>query len=209
MFYPEALTAESIALIKKINASKWLSDFYLAGGTGLALWYGHRQSVDLDFFRKSDIATKQLIKKLSSLGRFKLLNEEENTVEGILEKVKVSFMTYPYGLLRKRQPYDGVIFLAEPLDIAVMKVGAIADRNTKKDFIDLYVFLRRENMSLKNLLSHLRKKFSRVNYDIFHLYKSLVYFEDADKEPMPRMFIDLKWEKVRRFFKDEVRKLVA
>jgi hypothetical protein len=40
-----------------------------------------------------------------------------------------------------------------------------------------------------------------------HLEKSLVYFQDAEKDPMPDMLISLSWQDVRQYFSAEVPRL--
>lgn len=200
------LTAD---LLEKMQRTRWISDFYLAGGTGLALQYHHRQSIDLDWFTTKEINTVQLIKKLSKVGKFELVKEEENTVEGLLDGVKVSFMTYPYTPLQPLIFYAGYVSLAGSSDIALMKLNAIAGRNTKKDFIDLYFFLQQENTDLVDLFKMMSKRFVGINYDVYHLYKSLVYFEEADQEPMPKMLIKIDWKEVKKFFVKEIKKLVS
>lgn len=201
------LSPKAVKLLTRFDASPWLKNFYLAGGTALALYYGHRQSVDLDWFTQKPINTKQLIKKLATMGNFTLLKEETNTVEGILDGVKISFMTYPYPLLEKTKKLHTTLRLASLKDIAVMKAEAIAGRNTKKDFIDVYTYLHHEKSDLKNLFSSISKKFKGMHYDFYHLCKSLVYFVDADKEPMPLMIEKIDWTTVKNFFVKEIKKI--
>ncbi len=205
----ETLAPATKQLLDQLEKTSWLKRFYLAGGTALALHYGHRQSVDLDWFTPGHIQVPRLLKNLSLVAPVEILNQETDTLEGIVAGVKVSFMTYPYPLLKQPTRYEGGAKVAEPLDIALMKLGAIADRNTKKDFIDLYIFLEREQKTLSELLDFLPQKFTGVNYDRYHLYKALTYFVDADTEALPNMFLKLDWAKIKRFFIAEVKKLVS
>ncbi len=96
--------------------------------------------------------------------------------------------------------------LADIRDIACMKLDAIATRGSKKDFIDLY-FILDQHYSLEKILSLFQKKYKQIDYNILHLFKSLVYFTDADKDPMPHMFVDVSWERVKQFLKKEVRRV--
>jgi len=209
--HPETLAPKTKKLLEKIGTHQWLKDYYLAGGTALALQLGHRQSIDLDFFTKKNINTPQLIAILSKEGVFKLLKEEKDTVEGLLDGVKVSFMSYPYSLIEKQIRFDKNIFLASAHDIALMKLTAIAGRNTKKDFIDLFVYLLKDKKDIQGLLKDMKKKFKGVDYDSMHICKSLVYFEEADKEPIPVMFIQklVNWKKVKDYFIGEVKKIMV
>ncbi len=195
-------------LLDQLTPAPWLNKYYLAGGTALALHYGHRQSVDLDWFTPEHIQIPSLLKNLSKIAPVEILNRTTDTLEGIIAGVKVSFMTYPYPLLKKPTRYDGAVVLAQPLDIVLMKLGAIADRNTKKDFIDLYIFLEREQKTLSDLLDYLPQKFKGVNYDRYHLYKALTYFIEADAEVLPKMLVKVDWKQIKRFFITDVKKLV-
>lgn len=204
----ETLAPDTKKLLNKIKDKIWLKDFYLAGGTALALYFGHRQSVDLDWFTPKSFNTKILLKKLQKVGSFELINEEENTLEGYLDGVKLSFMTYPYVLLNKKKKLFNQVFLASKLDIALMKLSAIAGRNAKKDFIDLYHYLQTEGTDLSSLFRQNKKKFKDINYDIVHICKSLIYFKEADEQPEPKMLIKISWPKVKAFWQAEVKKTI-
>ncbi|PIY93338.1 MAG: hypothetical protein COY69_02155 [Candidatus Magasanikbacteria bacterium CG_4_10_14_0_8_um_filter_32_14] len=201
--HEETLSQKTKMLLDKLTKEKWFKNFYLAGGTALALHYGHRESIDLDWFTPKNIRTEDLLSKLSKVGKFVVLQEEENIVEGTLDGVKVSFVSYPYPILGNFSMYNKVN-LVSVWDIALMKLTAISSRNTKKDFIDLYYFLHKEKTNLSGLLAKMKKKYKGINYEILHILKSLVYFVEADKEPMPRMLEDIGWSKVKKFFEKEV-----
>lgn len=206
-FFKQTLASKTNQLLDKLSSQKWLDKFYLAGGTALALQLGHRQSVDLDWFLVNDFKTKEIINKLSKFGKFELVNEEENTIEGWLDGVKLSFMTYPYPLLKEKIKYNQQVFLADQLDIAIMKLGAIAGRNNKKDFIDLYIYLLNDKKDLNYLFRQMDNKFRGFKYDHYHILKSLVYFVEANSDPDPKMLIDFDWEKTKKFFRAGVKKL--
>jgi hypothetical protein len=87
-----------------------------------------------------------------------------------------------------------------------MKVIAIGGRGSRKDFVDLYVYLEGGG-TLPGVLSMIATRFARLDYNQYHLLKSLVYFEDAESEPMPRMIRDVDWETIKATLVDEVRRL--
>jgi hypothetical protein len=97
------------------------------------------------------------------------------------------------------------MYLSSTIDIACTKLITISMRGSKKDFIDMYVILQK--ISLPDLLINLDKKYQNVAYNKPHILKSLVYFEDADAQPMPRMHIPLEWDTVKKFMNNEVRKV--
>lgn len=82
----------------------------------------------------------------------------------------------------------------------------MASRRSKKDFIDLYFLL--EKYTLSELLELFSKKYVSVKYSSAHIAKILAYFEDAEKEPMPKMFVDISWEEVKNRMLGEAKKLV-
>jgi len=96
--------------------------------------------------------------------------------------------------------------VADPRDIACMKVGAIAGRGTKRDFIDLYAVSKHHE--LEQLLAWFKAKYAQANYSVVHILKSLTYFDDAEKDPMPDMLVTLTWEQVKQFFSTEIPRLL-
>jgi len=182
-----------------------LNNFYLAGGTGAALQLKHRVSLDLDFFTKEDIDTKTLIQKIKTLEKFSIERETENTLTGIFNGTRVNFLKYDYPLLFNLKQIEE-INVADLRDIGCMKIDAISSRGTKRDFIDLF-FICKELISLNNLLSLFKRKYKNVNYNMIHILKSLVYFEDAENNPMPMLIVHISWQEVKSFFKEEIRKI--
>jgi len=67
-------------LLARLEPVEWLTPFYLAGGTALALQLGHRQSVDFDFFSEKEFDSRLLAGRLLQLGRLKRLNEAAGTL---------------------------------------------------------------------------------------------------------------------------------
>ena len=97
------------------------------------------------------------------------------------------------------------INVASIADIAAMKIAAISERGTKRDFIDLYFILQK--ITIGRALNFYDKKYQKLSSNLIHIKKSLVYFQDAEKDPMPKMFFPVSWEKVKDFFRKEVKKL--
>jgi len=87
-----------------------------------------------------------------------------------------------------------------------MKVSAIAGRGAKRDFIDLYVCARLHGLT--EILRMFNEKYARIHMNRIHILKSLTYFEDAEKDPMPRMLALLDWDGVKQFFLREVPQLL-
>ena len=83
--------------------------------------------------------------------------------------------------------------MASPKDIAALKINAIEGRGTKKDFIDMYLLL--QHYSLEEILAFYQQKYP--DYSIFRALRSLTYFDDADDQIMPHMFVEDTWENMK------------
>ncbi len=95
----KVISKKTQADLEVLKSAGLLENFYLAGGTGLALQLKHRLSIDLDFFTKRDINTKMLIQKLKKLGRLSINQEAENTLTVRFNETNLSFFKYEYPLL--------------------------------------------------------------------------------------------------------------
>jgi hypothetical protein len=179
--------------------------FYLAGGTGLALHLGHRRSDDLDFFAGSPFAPDVLIEELQALPGFSVTAKAEATLHFLTRGTKVSVLGYPYPLLFPLETMDRVN-VADIRDIACMKISALAGRATRRDFVDLYFATR--DLALSDLLETFRRKFAQANYSYPHILKSLTYFEDAERDPIPEMLRHISWAEIREFFEKEAGRLL-
>jgi|AntAceMinimDraft_16_1070373.scaffolds.fasta_scaffold00347_16 predicted nucleotidyltransferase component of viral defense system len=194
-------TKENLEILKKAGL---LDDFYLAGGTGLALQLEHRTSIDLDFFSRRELDNQALLQKIKKLGDFSLEKEAENTLTGIFNNTKITFLTYDYPRLFPFKEINN-IKVADIKDIVCMKISAISSRGSKKDFIDLF-FICQQDIPLEEILKLFEKKYESVDYNITHILKSLLYFKDAEKEPMPVMLVPVEWGEIKDFFKRTVAK---
>jgi len=203
-FHFEIFKKKTSETFEILNRSAFISDFYLAGGTALALWLGHRYSYDLDFFTNKQFNELKLARELIKFKKFQVEKKSEQTIIGNLNATKISFLGYPYPLISPL-PRIKKIKIAGLLDIACMKIDAIASRGTKRDFIDVYFIVR--EIPLNKILRTFKTKYARLNYNMLHIKKALVYFADADQEPMPSMLRPVNWREVKRFFKAELIKL--
>lgn len=193
-FYTNTIPRATSLVLDNIKNMPDIRNFYLTGGTALSLLLGHRESEDLDFFTKNFFEPTLLQQKLLQLGTLENVQIDQGTLNLFMNKVKLQFLYYPYNLLEKLIPWNG-INLSSMIDIACTKLITISMRGSKKDFIDLYVIL--QQITLEELLTKLGEKYTKVQYNYPHILKSLVYFNDADNQPMPRMHRDLSWKDVK------------
>lgn len=182
-----------------------LKNAYLAGGTAVALQLGHRVSVDFDFFTTREFVPKLFSSTLSELGSFDEEKADKGTVTGVFEGIKFSLFVYKYPVKYPALKYLRVD-IADIREIAAMKIDAIATRGAKRDFVDLY-FICKEGYGLSGLLDIYDEKYGKLASNLMHIRKSLVFFNDAEPEEMPRMLKKTSWNEIKRFFEIGVRKM--
>ena len=176
-----------------------LKDMRLVGGTSLALQYGHRRSVDLDFFGH----TTEDIDELTSMMRGCTTEVSGNCTKRIkayyLNNIKVDVVNYDYQWIDEPVVSDG-LRLASPKDIAAMKINAVMGRGTKKDFVDVFFLLR--HFSFDEIMQFYMQKYPEGSE--YRALLSMTYFADADPQPMPYMFQQVDWETIKAEIKQQV-----
>jgi hypothetical protein len=204
-WHREVIPAATESTLHVLSAAELLDRFYLAGGTGLALQFGHRLSLDLDFFASEHFDEDALLQLAQTLEGFALVAKAPYTLHATIQATKVSFLGYAYPMLYAGNEFMGV-HIADPRDIACMKISAIASRGTRRDFVDLYFCA--QQFGLDEILQMFGRKYSQVNFSRIHILKSLTYFGDAEKDPMPHMLVPIDWGEIMKFFISGVPRLL-
>ena len=186
------VTSDTLELLKALMSAPELSSLRLVGGTALALQYDHRVSVDLDLFGEVTIDKFELLSLLQGVGDVRVINETKNIHQYFVNGIKVDIVNYPYSWIDAPVEDDG-IRLASSKDIAALKINAIEGRGTKKDFIDIYLLL--QHYSLEEILTFYQQKYP--DYSIFRALRSLTYFDDAENQIMPQIFVEDTWENMK------------
>ena len=182
--------------------------FYLAGGTALATYLGHRHSADLDWFTGKQIEDPLRLAQEIRDERisFKASSIERGTLYGTVSGIRVGLLEYRYPLLRPLVHWPGFGCLMASLeDIACMKLSAVAQRGSKKDFVDIYA-LGLKHIPLKEMLHLYQKKYAVQ--DIAHVLYGLTYFDDAEQERMPKMFWNIHWKTIKKTIQGWIRDAV-
>ena len=204
MLFLDTIEPMTFSLLKRLLAIPELAQTRLVGGTALALQLGHRISVDLDIFGSWDY-TMDLAGRFSTIGK---TEKESGTPDGkmaffYIDNVKVDCVSYDmYKWLEPPIESDGVR-LAGVKDIAAMKVNAITNRGTRKDFVDMARLL--DDYSLNDIFAWYREKYPEANPAL--AMRSLSYFVDAETMPMPKMMVPFDWEEAKDRIRAAVRKL--
>lgn len=200
MLYFETVSKELYRLLTSIQEESLFKELRLVGGTALALQYGHRISVDLDFFGNLESETEEVVERLSRLGEVQTIKNSKNIKVFTVNDIKIDFVNYNYPWIDKPLAKSDIV-LASEKDIAAMKVAAITGRGSKKDFVDMYFLLKR--FTLSQILDFYEKKYPDAS--MYSALKSLTFFEDADTQPMPKMLQPCDWEEVKAVIFNEVR----
>jgi predicted nucleotidyltransferase component of viral defense system len=192
--FTNTLPPSTLALLEKFKHQVFLTPFYLYGGTALSLYLGYRESEDLDFFTKESFNPLTLQSQLIPFGVLSNTELAENALNTNLNSVKLQFLHYPYSILEPPTDWNG-IKISSILDIACTKIITVSMRGCKKDFIDVYFLLKQ--FTLPALIEAIKQKYIGIDYNTTHLLKALVYFTDADQQPMPRMHQEVSWEQIK------------
>ena len=200
--FRQILTESQQTVLELLSRIAEIRTFYLAEGTALALHLGHRRSEDFDFFRAQELVPQDLLTVLREFGDRVVLHEAAGMLTVRLHGVPTSFFRYAYPLLRPLRDSPWGLPLADPDDIAAMKLAAVAGRGSRKDFVDLYVYAH-EIAPLHQVLARFRNKYRGVTVDPYHVLRSLTFFEDAEAEAMPDLLIGVTWDEIKAFFKAE------
>lgn len=199
------LTPQQKSNLELLGTMPEIKPFYLAGGTALALFLGHRYSEDLDFFSAPKFSTSKLLKKLLAFPNCVKQSVSKGTLYIVLNDVRCSFISYPYPLIDKTISSPWNIEFASIIDIGAMKVNAIGGRGRRRDFVDLYFIAQTRPLSA--IWHDFKKRYAETGLSTAHVKKSLTYFNDAEIEPMPGMIKSVNWKKVREFFERETKGL--
>lgn len=179
--------------------SQFGRQYYLVGGTALALQWGHRRSIDFDLFRQDSFDGKRIMRKVSQDWRVEAVyvsSKDELTMR--VEGVKMTWYRYEFEIpLTVKWPE--VIKMPDPLHIAAMKAYALGHRAKWKDYVDLYFAFQK--YSLREVVDLATKLFGEGLFDERLLREQLAYYEDVSfKEEVEFMSgWEVSEEEVKRF----------
>ena len=198
---PFIVKPATLKLIQQLQALPEFREFYLVGGTALALQLGHRNSIDIDLFTKNDFTPESLLKFIQSAFSIQPSFATKNTLLSIINSIKVDFICHAYPLVLPPITEEGITFLSLQ-DIAAMKLNAISNSGKRlKDFIDVYFLL--EHFSLHEMIEFYAIKYPRFNPLI--ALKAINYFEDIDPaiDP-PKLKAKLPLSEIKKRIQDSV-----
>ena len=194
MLRKETVEPATLGLLERIVALPEFIDFRLVGGTALSLLYGHRKSIDLDFFTDKPLNKEILNEALKdNFGHIAVTNNISKSIyQCIVQGVKVDFVSVKDPFLNPVQLLDNIPF-ADTKDLIALKLNAVKGRGVKKDFWDLAKLL--EFYSLENLFQFYHDRYSYD--DTFAVIRSVIYFDDAESTIDPESLDGMTWDEVK------------
>ncbi len=197
MLQKSTVTGATYTLLVQLMDDTNFKDFYLVGGTSIALRIGHRTSIDLDLFTQKDFDINELRTHLAQNYNFQSSFESKNTLKGFIDGVFIDCITYNYPFIRPIETYDNNrIRMLSLEDIVAMKLSAITDNGTRvKDFVDIAYLSTK--FSLNDMLSFYEKKYTGTT--ILSPLKALLYFSDIDFETEEVQLLNnsFNWKKIK------------
>ncbi len=202
--YPEAISSKRQKIFQKL---KNFPQFYLAGGTALALQIGHRMSDDFDLFTEKDISADLLeeVEKTFKESTIDIIINHSEQLSLIIDQTKVDFVKYPFSLISSLIEYEKVKIIKIP-EIGAMKAYTIGRRATYRDYIDLYFILSEKHSSLPEIIKISKEKF-KEHFDPRLFLEQLVYLEDIQEEPIQFLKKKVGKKELESFFQEEIKRI--
>ena len=176
MLHEGCVSKKILALLRKLQNDSVFADYFLVGGTALALQIGHRISVDLDLFTKRELDVPEITGYLAQNHgkKFQILRTQKMIYQVMIDGIKVDFVHHPFELVEPVYNDSQIAYLGKK-DIAAMKLHAIETIGDRaKDFVDIYFLLK--EIPLEKMFLYYQKKYSTEN--IFNAKRSLSFFDD-------------------------------
>ena len=198
---PFIVKPATFQLVQQLQSQPELKEFYLVGGTALALQLGHRNSIDIDLFTENDFEHEYLVKFLGSKFSIQSTFTTKNTLLSVINTIKVDFIRHAYPFVLPPITEEGITYLSKE-DIAAMKLNAISNSGKRlKDFIDVYYLL--EHFSLQQMIGFYTIKYP--NFNPLIALKAINYFDDIDPDiDLPKLKVKLTLTEIKKRINDSV-----
>lgn len=202
--HPEVLGPENNQIFGRLKA---FPDFYLAGGTALALQIGHRKSVDFDLFSPKSISPRLLgeVEKAFGLRDISPLVNNSDELTVLVKGVKITFLFYPFPVFLGLKMYKGVPLLGVK-EIAATKAYTIGRRGSYKDYVDLYFILKETHATLEEIIGLSQRKYQSSFHARLFL-EQLIFLEDVQEEKIRFLGKGVGREELSAFFGGEIKKI--
>ena len=197
--HKEILSKEQIELLQLV--SRFKREYFLVGGTAIALHIGHRRSIDFDLFKQTSLHHKKILTKISSFNyNYIVTRNVSEQLNMIINKVKFTFFEYPF-MIDKNCNFDNIIKLPNLLTLASMKAYALGRRSKWKDYVDMY-FLIKDYFSIVQISERAVQIFDQL-FSAKLFRAQLSYFDDVNcDEPVEFLVPDPSVSEIKQFLID-------
>jgi len=199
--HKEILSVEQSELLSLVK--QFMHEYYLVGGTAVALYIGHRRSIDFDLFKYSPLKHYKIIQKITEFSYpYTITRKVTEQLNLNVGNVKFTFFEYPFKIDTPNK-FENIIRLPELLDLAAMKAYALGRRSKWKDYVDMYFILK-----YFYSIDQISKKANIIYGQLFSekLFRALLsYFDDIDySEPVEYLLPAVSGEEIKKFLIDKV-----
>lgn len=164
--------------------NKFSNNYYLVGETAIALYLGHRTSIDFDLFTQGEIRRTQIQNIIIKAGFNvdSVIYEAFDQMHLIVNSVKMTFFQFPHNV-EADTDFNNIIKIPALLNLASMKAYALGGRAKWKDYVDLN-FILKYHFSIEQINTNSKILFG--NYFNAKLFlEQLTFFDDVDySEPV-------------------------
>jgi len=174
--HTQIFNSNQVQLLPLVKEFK--KEFFLVGGTAIALHIGHRRSIDFDLFKFSPIKPKSILQKISDFKYpYAVTRRVTEQLNVTINDVKFTFYQYPFKI-SATEKLDDIMRMPTLLDLAAMKAYALGRRSKWKDYVDLY-FILKESFPIKQISERTNDLFGQLFSE--KLFRAqLSYFDDID-----------------------------
>ena len=174
--HKEVLTQKQLNLLPLLKV--FSKNFGLVGGIAIALYLGHRKSIDFDLVSLKEFDNLKIRKEILKFKKpFKVIIDQKGEYSIVIDGVKITFLHYPFKIKFSRN-FENIIKLPDLLTLSAMKAYALGRRAKWKDYVDLY-FIMKYYRGIKKVIKKAKNIFgNEFNEKMFRA--ELAYFKDID-----------------------------
>jgi len=174
--HKEVLTQKQLNLLPLLKV--FSKNFGLVGGTAIALYLGHRKSIDFDLVSLKEFDNLKIRKEILKFKKsFKVIIDQKGEYSIVIDGIKITFLHYPFKIKFSRN-FENIIKLPDLLTLSAMKAYALGRRAKWKDYVDLY-FIIKHYRGIKKVIKKAKDIFgNEFNEKMFRA--ELAYFKDID-----------------------------
>ncbi len=206
----EILPPETAGVLSRfVKKAPFLYKYVLVGGSALAFHCKHRKSEDLDFFtyQKKDFNKKEIRDFLSSFTEKEIVNETDEQIDLLCDRVKVTFFDAAWDFLSPPTEAGGEekqLYIADLKSLAAMKTNTLFLRARYRDYYDLYHIVK-YRLTLDQVYREAKKVIQGLTEKLFYI--ALTYLEDIEDDSIAHLdpVESVKKEEIRLFFEAKIK----